>query len=336
MPAFEYQALNARGRQKKGIIEADTQRHARSLIREKGLLPTEVKQLENKSQESKQRASAASLFNRRYRLKPKEIVSITRQLANLIQASLPVDEALRSIAEHNNANIRRVISATRARVVEGQSLSSALADQHIFDPQYASSIAAGEQSGELSKVLQKMADDTERNQQFYGKMKTAMIYPASIALVAISVVIALLTYVVPQVVEVFVNTNRALPTLTIIMISISDFLRHNAQLLIMLLLASLFTFVMLLRIKSFQRRWHRFVARIPVIGKIFIGSNNARFCRTFSLMQAAGVPVIESLRLSAQIVTSLPMQEGILTASELVREGSSIFRALQKQNALHP
>lgn len=333
MPVFEYQAFDTKRKQKKGILEADTERHARQLVRKKGLFPTAVKRSEGGG---KKIIGVKKLFSSKYRLKPKEIITVTRQLANLIQASLPVDEALETIAEHNNSSIKRVLSETRSMVVEGKSLSQALSEQQVFDPQYASSIAAGEQSGQLSKILEKMADDTDRHQKFFSKMKTAMIYPASIALVSIMVVIALLTYVVPQVVEVFVNTSRSLPTLTVIMINISDFLRNNSVILLSLLGLSLITFQLALKVSSIKERWHRFVSRIPVIGKIFIGTNNAQFCRTFSLMQLAGVPVIETMRITANTLTSLPMKNSVLKASDMVREGSSIFKALEKFDALPP
>jgi general secretion pathway protein F len=337
MPIYDYLALDAKNRQRKGIIQADTPKHARQLLREQRLIPTTIKYKSAKDTKGSKNGRM-SLWQRlnqpQKKLSNRELISITRQMANLLRASLPVDEVLQTIANHSNANVRRILSEARSMVVEGTSLSKALAAQGVFAEEYSASIAAGEQSGELARVLERMAEDTERRQQFVGKMRTAMIYPASIAIVSVAVVVALLTYVVPQVVEVFVNTNRELPGLTKLMISISDFFRSYGQVLLVLLVGGFVAFRAALRVASFKRRWHNALAGVPVVGKIFIGTNNAFFARNFSLMQSAGVPVLESLRLTASTLNSLPMQEAVMEASEMVREGSSLFRSLQKTKAL--
>jgi general secretion pathway protein F len=333
MPAFEYLALNSKNKQIKGIIEADSERHLRQQLREKSLIPLNVKNLKNKKKSAAGKKFSLSTSKK---LKSADLVIITRQLANLIRAALPIDEAIRTIAEHNNTTIRKVLSETRSRVVEGTPLSKSLKEQGVFSEEYSSTIAAGERSGDLAKILEKLADDIERKDKFLGRMKTAMIYPAVIAFVSITAVIALLTYVVPQVVEVFTSSNRQLPVLTILMINISDFLRQYGQALLFLLIISLIAFRLSLRVKSIHLKWHSLLMKFPLIGKMFVGSNNSQFARNFSLMQSAGVPVLDSLRITANTLSCLPMQQAIYSATEMVREGSTIFNALQKFNALPP
>ena len=329
MPVFEYQAIDLKGGGKKGIIEADSERHARQLLRDKKLLPNVLKQIKKKEGKRSFSPFAAKLSTR-------EKVAITRQLANLIRAALPVEEALRTIAEHNNSNIRRFLSTTRSRVVEGMSLSQALQEQGVFEKEYTATIAAGETSGELTTVLEKLANDVERREKFNRSITSAMIYPAVLLVVALSVIIALLTFVVPEVVDAFVSTQRELPQLTKGMIIVSTFLQDHGFTMALVLLGMLLVFNLALRKISFKRSWHRFLMKTPLVGKVFIANNNAQFARNFSLMQSSGVTVLDALRSTAQIISCLPMQEAILKSTEEIREGSSIFRALEKHKALPP
>ncbi len=329
MPVFEYQAIDLKGGGKKGIIEADSERHARQLLRDKKLLPNVLKQIKKKEGKGSFSPFAAKLSTR-------EKVAITRQLANLIRAALPVEEALRTIAEHNNSNIRRFLSTTRSRVVEGMSLSQALQEQGVFEKEYTATIAAGETSGELTTVLEKLANDVERREKFNRSITSAMIYPAVLLIVALSVIIALLTFVVPEVVDAFVSTQRELPQLTKGMIIVSTFLQDHGFTMALVLLGMLLVFNLALRKISFKRSWHRFLMKTPLVGKVFIANNNAQFARNFSLMQSSGVTVLDALRSTAQIISCLPMQEAILKSTEEIREGSSIFRALEKHKALPP
>ena len=329
MPVYEYQAINLKGGGKKGIIEADSERHARQLLRDKKLLPNVLKQIKKKEGKRSFSPFAAKLSTR-------EKVAITRQLANLIRAALPVEEALRTIAEHNNSNIRRFLSTTRSRVVEGMSLSQALQEQGVFEKEYTATIAAGETSGELTTVLEKLANDVERREKFNRSITSAMIYPAVLLVVALSVIIALLTFVVPEVVDAFVSTQRELPQLTKGMIIVSTFLQDHGFTMALVLLGMLLVFNLALRKISFKRSWHRFLMKTPLVGKVFIANNNAQFARNFSLMQSSGVTVLDALRSTAQIISCLPMQEAILKSTEEIREGSSIFRALEKHKALPP
>ena len=334
MPVFEYQALSQSGKNSKGVIEADSERHVRQLLREKKILLTEIKVLKKKADTRSSGGGKKTVFSSTLSMRDKVIV--TRQLANLIRASLPVEEALRTIAEHNNNAIKRFLSPARSRIIEGASLQQALQEQNVFDTEYTATIAAGEKSGELALVLEKLADDIERKDKFRRTITSAMVYPMLILFVSIAVVVALLTFVVPQVVEVFVNTNRQLPELTIAMIALSDFLREKGQWLGLSIAGIFLVFNLALRKKELRYKWHRVLMRLPLVGKIFLGSNTAQFARNFSLMQSSGVSVLEALRSSAQTLSCLPMSEAILKAVEDIREGSSIYRALERYNALPP
>ncbi len=334
MPVFEYQALSQSGKNSKGVIEADSERHVRQLLRERKILLTEIKVLKKKADTRSSGGGKKTVFSSTLSMRDKVIV--TRQLANLIRASLPVEEALRTIAEHNNNAIKRFLSPARSRIIEGASLQQALQEQSVFDTEYTATIAAGEKSGELALVLEKLADDIERKDKFRRTITSAMVYPMLILFVSIAVVVALLTFVVPQVVEVFVNTNRQLPELTIAMIALSDFLREKGQWLGLSIAGIFLVFNLALRKKALRYKWHRVLMRLPLVGKIFLGSNTAQFARNFSLMQSSGVSVLEALRSSAQTLSCLPMSEAILKAVEDIREGSSIYRALERYNALPP
>ncbi len=330
MPVFEYRALNTKGAILKGVMEADSERHVRAQLREKKLILDSLKQVK------KNNSSQNSLRLFQPKLKTKDKIIVTRQLANLIRASLPVEEALRTIAEHNNSSIKRILSSTRSRVIEGSSLHEALLEQNIFDQEYTSTIAAGEKTGELATVLEKLADDVERKEKFNRNISSAMIYPALILIVSVAVVIALLAFVVPEVVSAFANTKRELPALTQAMIAISDFLRNNGMLLFSSIVVFFTVFNLSLRNVNVKRHWHRFLMKLPLIGKIFVGSNSSQFSRNLSLMQSSGVPVIESLRSTASTLSCIPMSEAIQNAANDIREGSSIYRSLEKHKALPP
>ena len=330
MPVFEYRALNTKGAILKGVMEADSERHVRAQLREKKLILDSLKQVK------KNNSSQNSLRLFQPKLKTKDKIIVTRQLANLIRASLPVEEALRTIAEHNNSSIKRTLSSTRSRVIEGSSLHEALLEQNIFDQEYTSTIAAGEKTGELATVLEKLADDVERKEKFNRNISSAMIYPALILIVSVAVVIALLAFVVPEVVSAFANTKRELPALTQAMIAISDFLRNNGMLLFSSIVVFFTVFNLSLRNVNVKRHWHRFLMKLPLIGKIFVGSNSSQFSRNLSLMQSSGVPVIESLRSTASTLSCIPMSEAIQSAANDIREGSSIYRSLEKHKALPP
>ena len=334
MGAFEYVALDASGREKKGVLEGDTARQVRQQLREQGWVPVEVQE----TAEREQRARRKRGFALRRGVSSTDLALITRQLATLVRSGMPLEEALLAASQQNEkARLKSMLLAVRSRVMEGHTLATGLGDfPHVFPELYRTTVAAGEQSGHLDVVLERLADYSEARQQMQQKIQLALFYPALLTLVAVAVVIGLMTYVVPQVVQVFDNIGQELPGLTKALIAMSDFLRSWGLWLLALLVAAGFGFAALLRQDGPRRRFHLLLLRLPLIARLVRGVNAGRFARTFSIVTASGVPVLEGLRISAQVMTNLPMREAVEDAIRLVREGASIYAALDKSGFFPP
>jgi general secretion pathway protein F len=267
-----------------------------------------------------------------------DLALITRQLATLVRAGLPLEECLRAVAQQTEkARLKSMLLAVRSRVMEGHSLAMGLGDfPHVFPELYRSTVEAGEQSGHLERVLERLADYTENRQQMRQKIQLALFYPALLTGVAILVVVGLMTYVVPQVVQVFENIGQDLPVLTRILISISDFLRQNGLTILLLIVAGAVAFVYLMKRDGPRRQFQKLVMKMPLAGRLEKGMNTGRFARTFSILMASGVPVLEALRISAQVMSNLPMRDAVDEATDRVREGASIHAALEKSGYFPP
>ena len=331
MGAFEYTALDARGREKTGVLEADAARQIRQQLREQGLTPLSVEEV--KQREAK---SSKTFFKRK--ISATDLSLITRQWATLVRSGLPVEEALRTVAQQSEkARLKSMVVAVRSRVMEGHSLASALSDfPHIFSELYRATIEAGEQSGHLEVVLERLADYTETRQQISQKMSQALIYPVLLTLVAIVVVVGLLTFVVPKIVQVFESIGQELPGLTKALIATSEFLSSNGVYLLFGILVALVIFSYLMRIEGFKKAFHRFLLGLPLVGRMVRGVNAARFARTLSIVAASGVPILDGLRISSQVISNLPMREAVLTAANKVREGAAISSALDASKYFPP
>lgn len=325
MGAFEYQAIDAAGRTRKGVLEGDTARQVRQSLREQGLVPLAVEEVATRERE-RQRV----LFTRG--VSATDLALITRQLATLVRSGLPLEETLHTVAKQSETpRLRNMMMAVRSKVLEGHTLADGLGEfPHIFPELYRATVAAGEQSGHIDTVLERLADYTEARQQLRQKIQLALFYPAILTFMALAVTIALLTYVVPQVVQVFDNIGQELPWLTRGLIASSDFLRAWGLALAILLALALWLFARWLRKPEHLLRWHRLLHRLPLIGRLTRGVNTARFARTFSILSASGVPVLEAMRIGAQVLGSRPMREAVEHAALRVREGSSIYRALEQ------
>jgi len=325
MSAFEYKALDASGKETKGILEGDTSRHIRQMLRDKGWMPLSVEEVrEREDKKSKQLSFMRGVS-------ATDLSLITRQLSTLVGSGLPVEEALKAVSQQTEKpRLKSMMMGVRSRVLEGHSLATALGDYpHIFNELFRSTVEAGEQSGNINIVLSRMADYTESRQALQQKMMMSLLYPVLISIVAIVVVILLLTYVVPQVVEMFDHIDQELPILTQGLIGLSDFLEAYGIYLAIAIFGAFSIFQLMLRGEAFRRQFHRFLLRIPLIGKLTRGLNTARFARTLSILAASGVPVLEALRISAQVLVNIPMREGVLEAAKKVREGTSINKALE-------
>lgn len=333
MGAFEYTALDTRGREKKGVLEADTTRQVSQSLRDQGLVPLSIEEVAKKEKRS---AGRPALFRRG--MSGADLSLFTRQLATLVQSGLPVEEALRACANQTDrARVKSTILAVRARVMEGHSLAAALADYpHVFSELYRATVSAGEQSGHLDKVLERVADYTESRQDLTQKMVTALIYPVILVVVATAVVVGMLTYVVPQVVEVFENMDQQLPLLTVIMIAISDFLKEWGLLLLVLLVAAIVVYRYLMRLPGPRFAMDRLFLRAPLLARLVRGLNAARFARTFSILASSGVPILDSLRITGEVVVNLPMKKAVDQAARKVREGSNLSKALEQSGLFPP
>jgi general secretion pathway protein F len=338
MGAFEYVVLDEKGRERKGVAEGDTAKQVRQNLREKGLIPLQINVASQKesSAAEKGKFSSSRLFQRG--ISTTELALITRQMATLVQAALPLDEALAAVAKQSEKQrIRSMMYAVRAKVMEGHTLAAGLGEYpKVFSDLYCATVDAGEKSGHLDTVLERLADYTENQQELQGKVRQALIYPAFLTVFAIAIVIFLMTNIVPQVVSVFEDIGQDLPGLTMTLIAISDFVIAYGIYLLIAVIAIIFGIRTLLKRPRYLERYHRWLLRIPIIQKLVRGLNTALFTRTFSILTGSGVTVIESMRISAQVVGNLPMRRAIMEATERVREGTGIKNSLDHSKLFPP
>lgn len=333
MPAYEYVALTAQGRQEKGLLEGDTPRQVRSQLRDRGLTPLEVHEI------SERRTPARSAYARRSgSLGATELALFTRQLATLARSGLPLDEALAAVAQQSEAKqVQRITLGVRSAVIEGNSLADSLGQfPGAFPPLFRATIEAGEQSGKLDGVLERLADYVERRQALQSKIMLAAIYPAILTAVALGVVTLLLAYVVPKVVAVFADLDAQLPWITRALIAASDFIREYGLGVAVLMVIGAFLFGRAMRHDDFKRRVHRLQLRLPVVGRLTRAANTGRFTRTLGILFGSGVPILDAMRIGTQVVTNLPMREAIEAATLRVREGASVHRSLDESKLFPP
>jgi len=334
MAAFEYIALDSKGREKKGVIEGDTQRQVRQMLRDKDMMPLQIDTAAN--QEKKQQDKPVQISRRS--ISATDLALFTRQLATLVRAAIPLDEALSAVGQQTEKpRIKSMVFALRSKILEGHTLAAGLSDfPKIFPQLFRATVAAGESSGHLDVVLDRLADYTESRQKMASKIAQATIYPAILTVMAFLVVTGLLMFVVPQIVEVFETSGQQLPGITRAMIWISEFLQNWWFILILLFIALFFIVRRFLSVPANKRRFHLFLLKLPVAGKLVRGLNTARFSRTLSILSSSGVPVLDALQLAAPVVANLPMQDAVMDAAEKVREGSSIYAALERSKLFPP
>ena len=335
MAAFEYIALDERGRKKKGILEADSSRQVRQMIRDMGLFPTFVEATVASSQ-TEMAGSRRFLWKRK--LPVVELAMFTRQLATLTNAGLPVEQALAAVAEQTHRKrARSVFMAVRSRVLEGRTLTSSMSEYPaIFDELYRSSVAAGEQSGHLDSVLLNLADFLERRLNSRRNLESALYYPIVLLSVAILIVIGLMSYVVPKIVDVFAESGSELPRLTIFLIATSEFLREWYVLLLLGIILIVIALRYLLTIPSIRLSWHRLKLNLPFVGWFTRGSNATRYAHTLSILGKSGVPLVDGMYIAKDVVTNQWIQQRLLTAFENVQEGTSLHAALDATDQFPP
>ncbi len=331
MPAFEYTALDAAGRVRKGVEEGDSSRQVRARLREQGLMPTTVNQVAERSNLLRMPVFQA-------RVKPLELALATRQMATLARAGMPIEEVLGTVARQSeSAKVKTTLAAVRTRVMEGLPLAHAMSEfPSVFPPIYRTTIAAGEQAGRLDLVLERLADNVEAQNAMRQKIQLAMFYPAILTVVALLVTVALLTYVVPEVVQVFAGMNQELPLLTRSLIATSDALRQWGWLMLLVLIGGLLLGRELLKRPALRYRWDSGLLRMPLLGRLTRGLNTARFARTLNILAGSGVPLLEALNMSASVITNVPMREAVGDAAQRVREGAGIGHSLERSGYFPP
>lgn len=332
MGAFEYTALDAGGRERKGIIEGDTARQVRQLLRERELLPVAVAEL---AQREAKRQTGFTLLRG---LSAADVSLLTRQLATLVRAALPLEEALLAVSQQSEKpRVQSILIGVRASVMEGHTLADGLTKYpRVFPEIYRATVAAGEQSGHLDQVLERLADYTENREQTRQKVIGALLYPIVLSFLCFFIVSGLLVYVVPKVLEVFQSSKAKLPFATRLLVGTSDFLRdYGIWLLIAIIIAVVLT-LRWLRDPAAKRRFHRLQLRLPIVGRLVRGFNAARFTRTLSILTAASVPVLEAMRISGDVVTNLPMRDAVNDSAARVREGAPIGRSLAVSRLFPP
>ena len=333
MAAYEYQALDGKGRRKQGVLEADSARQIRQQLRDMGLTPLEVTETVEKAQRE---ASGFSLL--RPSMSTADLALITRQLSTLVAAALPIEESLKAVAEQcEKPKQRTLISAVRGKVLEGHSLAEAMGTfPSVFDQLYRAMVAAGEKSGHLEKVLNRLADYTEQRQLMKNKLLQAMIYPIVLTLVAVGVIAILLSSVVPKVVEQFVHMKQELPLSTRFLMGASDFVRDYGFGLVLLVALGIALFRWWNSKPTRRIRYHALVLRLPVIGRVARGINTARYARTLSILNSSAVPLLEGMRISGEVLTNDYARARLVEASERVREGSSLRTSLEQTKLFPP
>lgn len=333
MGAFVYVALDALGKERKGLIEGDTAKHVRQLLREKQLLPVDIQE----AAQSEQKRSTRRLFVRRG-LSTLDLALLTRQMATLLRSGLPLEETLQAVAEQTEKpRVQRIILGVRSKVVEGHPLADGLGDfPQAFPEIYRATVAAGEQSGKLDSVLERLSDYTESRQVMGQQVSNALVYPIVLMVLSFAIVSFLLAYVVPQVVAVFESGHQELPLATRILIGASDLVRHYWVYGLIVIGAAIWGFNRWLRSEGARARYHQFLLRVPLAGKLIRGLNTARFARTFSILTASAVPVLEALKISADVVNNLPMKYAVVDAALRVREGAPIGKSLAARKIFPP
>ena len=333
MPAYAYEALDAQGDSRKGLLDADSARSARAQLRAQSLVPLSVTPVSTAAAQTG--LLARQLFAPRA-LPAADLAIWTRQLAGLVGAGLPLERALSSLAEEADTELQRHLNAAlRAEVNGGASFASALA-QHPreFSSIYTAVIEAGEHSGHLDLVLDRLADDLEDRQALQAKLIGAALYPAIVSLLALVIVLFLVSYVVPQVAQVFTGTQRSLPWLTVAMLAIGGFLKSWGWLLLLGLVAGLTLFLALLRRPALRLRFDAFWLTLPWIGRLARGYNAARFASTLSMLSAAGVPILKALQATAGTLSNQALRSDAQAALVMVREGAPLGVALAQQKRL--
>ncbi len=327
MHTYTYHALKKSGHPCKGTIEADSERHARTLLRQQGLVPTMVQ--------------AAKTSTRRWRqpsLSTQEVALLTRQLATLLSAGIPIDEALRGVAaQSEQETTQHILLGVRTKVMEGYTIAQALGEYpRVFPELYRATIHAGEQTSHLDRVLEKLADYTEAQQKTKQKIQQALIYPSLMMFISCAMISFLLAFVVPKIIDVFRSSGQTLPIMTRVLIQLSEWIQADGLYLLLALVLGALVFQRSLTYPSVKRRVHLLQLKMPLVGHMVQSVNIARYIHTFSILFSSGASILETMRVSASLVNQVIIREALDQATLRVKEGIAISIALQETRFFSP
>ncbi len=331
MDAFEYTALDASGKNKKGIVQADTEKHVRQLLREQQLIPVNIAKVEG---------GLGTDVDKKHKtaLRSGELPIMIRQLSTLLKAGLPLDEALSTIAEQSeHKQSKKILITLRAKLMEGHPLAYAMKlFPRAFDELITTSIEAGEQSGNLDEVLLRLAEYLEQKQDMSKQSLMALLYPVILIITSIAVVSGLMVYIVPKVIQVFENNNAELPAITQAVVSISDWVRRYGLIFAVVLMLSVLAFIVALQNQQFRAKWHIVLLRMPIFGGFIRLSQSARFTRTLGILTKSTVPIVQALSLSSKVIKNLAIKQSVEKTAAQVREGASLSQSLRTNGHFPP
>jgi len=334
MSAFRYEAIDSDGRNTRGVIEADGLRQARARMRDLGLVVIKVDAVTQDTLHS----GSGQRWRLRRGISTSQLSMLTRQLATLLEAGLPLEQSFSALIEQSeDESVRQILAGVRSELLAGHTLAQAMGQyKSVFPDIYRALIKAGEASGELGHVMLRLADYTESRQVLRQKVVLAFVYPAIVTVVALMVVLGLLIYVVPQVVSVFQQSQQTLPLLTRMLIGLSSALQASWFYLLLAMTGGGFMVRALLRREEIRYQWHLRILRLPVLGRLVRGLNTARMASTLAILAGSGVPLLVSLQAAAGVVTNLPMRHALDEAAKKVREGVTLSRALAASKLFPP
>ncbi|MFC3852998.1 type II secretion system inner membrane protein GspF [Salinispirillum marinum] len=330
MAAFEYSALDERGKQRKGVLEGDSARQIRTQLRDQGWMPLSVERTTERQ--------TNTLWSSRASVSVSELALITRQLSTLVASSMPLEECLRAVAEQSDSRrLRAMMMSVRGKVLEGYSLATALAEYpRAFNGQFRATIDAGEHSGKLDLVLTRLADYVEEQEETRRKLQMAATYPVILTVVAIGIVVFLLNNVVPRITDVFTSSGQILPRPTIMLISVTEFVQNYWLYGLMLGFLLGLLFVLWNRSPTRLFHTHRLYLRVPFVGRLIRGFSTSRFASTVAMLASSGVPLVDAMRIAGSVVTNLPIRRSVLEATRKVSEGGGLSQALKETGYFPP
>ena len=324
MPAYQYTAVDASGKQQNGVLEGDSARQIRQQLRDKQWIPINVDAVE-----SKDKKQTTSVFRKKFTAY--DLALMTRQLSVLVAAGIPLEEALHAVTKQNEkAHIKNLMASVRSKVMEGHSLAQAMQQSSSFPDLYIATIAAGERSGHLDLILDQLADYTENRFAMQKKIQAAMVYPIILMLMSFAIVMGLMTYVVPDIVKTFDQNKDALPWITVALMKSSDFIRQAWPFMLVFSGLGIFLLIRFLRTSAGHYAFDRLTLKLPLFGKLSKGINAARFSSTLSILTQSGVPLVDALKIGAAVSNNWVIRDAVNVAAEIVTEGGNLGPQLER------